>query len=82
MAIRLALNDRQRERIAPHIFGDKGTRRSSGRDNTLFVQAAPWLLRTGGPWRDLAEEFCPWNRVFRRFSRWCRNGAGCGPSRR
>jgi transposase len=47
-------------------------RGSSGRDNRLFVVAVLWLVRTGVPWRDLPEDFGPWNSVFRRFSRWIR----------
>jgi len=74
LGIRLALSDRHWERIAPHIIGDERTRGSSGRDNRLFVEAVLWLVRTGVPWRDLPEDFGPWNSVFRRFSRWSRKG--------
>ena len=74
LGIRLVLSDRQWERIAPHIIGDERTRGSSGRDNRLFVEAVLWLVRTGVPWRDLPEDFGPWNSVFRRFSRWSRKG--------
>src|SRR4051794_39827826 len=74
LGIRLVLNDRQWERIAPHIIGDERTRGSSGRDNRLFVEAVLWLVRTGVPWRDLPLDFGPWNSVFRRFSRWSRKG--------
>ena len=69
LGIRLVLSDRQWERIAAHIIGDERTRGSSGRDNRLFVGAVLWLVRTGMPWRDLPEDFGPWNSVFRRFSR-------------
>ena len=74
MGIRLVLRDGQWERTAPHIIGDERTRGSSGRDNRLFVEAVLWLVRTGVPWRDLPEDFGPWNSVFRRFSRWSRKG--------
>ena len=74
LGIRLVLSDRQWERIAPHIIGDERTRGSSGRDNRLFVEAVLWLVRTGVPWRDLPEDFGPWNSVFRRFSRWSIKG--------
>ena len=33
-----------------------------------------WSLRTGAPWRDLPEEFGPWQTVYGRFRRWCRDG--------
>ena len=74
MGIRLVLSDGHWERLAPHIIGDERTRGSSGRDNRLFVEAVLWLVRTGVAWRDLPEEFGPWNSVFRRFSRWSRKG--------
>ena len=35
-------------------------------DNRLFVEAVPWIVRTGSPWRDLPEEFGKWNTVFKR----------------
>ena len=74
MGIRLVLSDHQWGRIAPHIIGDERTRGSSGGDNRRFVEAVLWLVRTGVPWRDLPEDFGPWNSVFRRFSRWSRKG--------
>ena len=33
-----------------------------------------WILRTGSPWRDLPEEFGPWQTVGRSFDKW--NGDG------
>jgi transposase len=30
---------------------------SSGQDNRLFVEAVPWIVRTGSPWRDLPDVF-------------------------
>jgi transposase len=33
-----------------------------------------WILRTGSPWRDLPEEFGPWETVYCRFDQW--NDAG------
>jgi transposase len=31
-------------------------------------------MRTGAPWRDLAEEFGNWNSIFRQFGRWADSG--------
>jgi transposase len=36
--------------------------------------AVSWLMRTGGPRRDLPEEFGNWNSIFRRFRRWADSG--------
>ena len=74
LGIRFVSSDRQRERIAAHVIGDERTRGSRGRDNRLFVEAALRRVRAGMPWRDLPEDFGPWNSVFRRFGRWSRKG--------
>jgi transposase len=64
------LTDSQWKRIAPLLPGKEGDPGRSGRDNRLFLEAVLWLVRTGSPWRDLPDEFGPWNTVFRRFRRW------------
>ena len=38
----------------------------------MFVEAVPWIARTGSPWRDLPPEFEPSNSVYQRFARWPR----------
>jgi len=39
-----------------------------------FVDAVPWIMRTGAQWRDVPEEFGKWNTIFKRFARWSDNG--------
>ncbi len=70
----LVLSDGQWEKIAPLIIGRPDQKGSTGRDNRMFVEGVPWIVRTGSPWRDLPDTFGEWNSVFRRFSRWSEKG--------
>jgi len=52
-------------------------RASTGRppsDARLMVDAILWILRTGSPWRDVPEEFGPWQTVWDHFNKWNANG--------
>lgn len=42
-------------------------------DREVF-EAILWKLRTGAPWRDVPEEFCPWKTAYNRFNRWAAKG--------
>lgn len=54
------------------VMRAKGCHQSkNGRD---VMEAILWKLRTGGPWRDVPEEFCPWQTAFNRFNRWAEKG--------
>ena len=74
MSVRLMLEDRVWERMAPHLPGKAGDPGRSAADNRLFVEAVLWLARTGVPWRDLPAIFGSWNSNFVRFSRWSKAG--------
>jgi transposase len=39
-----------------------------------IINGILWLLHTGAPWRDLPERYGPWETVYYRFQRWCRDG--------
>ena len=39
-----------------------------------MINGILWILRTGAPWRDLAERFGPWAMVASRFCRWRKQG--------
>ena len=65
---RLVISDELWERIAPLLPG------KAGRDNRRFMEAVPWRVRTGSPWRDLPQDFGNWNSVFKRFRRWAKAG--------
>jgi transposase len=68
------LKDEQWERIAPLLPGKASDPGRTSSDNRLFLEAVPWMVRTGAPWRDLPEAFGSWNTVFRRFRRWTQAG--------
>jgi transposase len=71
---RLNLRDDQWERIADLLPGKPGDRGRTAADNRLFVEAVLWMARSGAPWRDLPDEFGPWNSVYKRFARWEKSG--------
>ena len=68
------LSDRQWELIAD-LMSCPG-RRGGGRwrDHRQVVNRLIWKLCTGTPWRDLPERFGTWQTVYKRFSRWRREG--------
>ena len=44
------------------------------RDRRDVLDDILWILRTGSPWRDLPEEFGPWQTVWRLFDAWNADG--------
>ena len=40
------------------------------KNDRLVMEAILWKLRTGAPWRDIPEIFCPWKTAYNRFNRW------------
>ena len=43
-------------------------------DNRQIVNGILWRIRTGAPWRDLAEKHGKWMTVYQRFRRWSEAG--------
>lgn len=71
---RKVLRNAQWARIEEMLPGKPGDRGVTAQNNRLFVEAVLWVARVGSPWRDLPEEFGPWNSVYKRFSRWADHG--------
>lgn len=44
------------------------------RDHRRVVEAIVWRYRTGSPWRDLPEEFGPWQTAWKRHRRFSGDG--------
>lgn len=43
-------------------------------DDRRVLNGIFWVLRSGAPWRDLAERYGPYTTVYNRFNRWRRAG--------
>ncbi len=71
--LRHRLKDEQWERIED-FFGSPAATGRPPRDRRQVVDGILWVLRTGSPWRDLPEDFGPWQTVWRLFDQW--NGDG------
>jgi len=44
------------------------------RNRREILDAILWILRSGAPWRDLPEEFGPWQTVWDLFNKWNADG--------
>lgn len=71
--IRHGLTDAQWELIAD-IFPAPAKMGRPPKNRRLIVEGILWILRTGSPWRDLPEEFGPWETYFGCFDRWSSDG--------
>lgn len=67
------LTDDQWECIAD-LFPPPARTGRPRRDPRLVLDGILWILRTGSPWRDLPEEFGPWQTVWHHFDRWNSSG--------
>jgi len=72
--VRKLLRNDQWRRIEQMLPGKASDRGVTAKDNRVFVEAVLWMARTGSPWRDLPDEFGPWNSVYKRFARWSEHG--------
>ena len=43
-------------------------------DHRRTLEGITWRFRTGSPWRDLPNEFGPWQSVWERHKRWSTDG--------
>jgi transposase len=70
---RLLLTDDEWEAIAD-LFGEPAETGRPPRNRRTVFNGILWILRTGSPWRDLPEEFGPWQTVWRLFDQWNADG--------
>jgi transposase len=73
--IRHKITDESWERIKDLLPLERSKRRGRpAKDNRTMTDAILWILYTGAPWRDLPEEYGPWNSVYSRFRLWIEKG--------
>ncbi len=68
------LTDEQWDRIRPLLPPQRPKTGRPAKDHRTVVEAILWIDRTGAPWRDLPEEFGPWQSIATRFYRWVEGG--------
>lgn len=71
--VRLRLTNEEWELIAD-IFPAPAKTGRPRRDARTVLDGILWVLRTGSPWRDLPEEFGPWQTIWRMFDQWNADG--------
>ena len=69
--VRTVLNDGLWDQLQATLKA-KGCHR--WKNDRAVMEAILWKLRTGAPWRDVPEEFCPWKTAYNRFNRWAAKG--------
>ena len=74
MSHRHALSDADWDRIRHLLPGQPGQHGGVARDNRRFLDAVPWVARTGAAWADLPDRLGSPNSQWRRFDRWATAG--------
>jgi len=68
------ITDELWRRLQPLVCPPRKERRGRpAKDARLMLNGILWILRTGAPWRDLPEEFGPWETVYKRFNAWSKS---------
>jgi Putative transposase of IS4/5 family (DUF4096) len=70
---RAKLAEEQWARLKP-LLPEKGHRGGQWREHRTVVEAILWVLVNGASWRDLPEEFGPWQTAYQRYVRWQHEG--------
>lgn len=68
------LSDEMWARIEPSLPPVKGAMGRPMRSHRMLIEGSIYRLRTGCAWRDLPAEFGPWQTVWKRHARFCRDG--------
>lgn len=69
--IRHAISDELWQRLEPLLCPTrKELRGRPAKDARLMLNGILWILHSGAAWRELPEQFGPWQTVYKRFNRW------------
>ncbi len=60
--------------MEPLLPSSAGRRGGRWRDHRQVIEAIAWRYRTGSPWRELPEQFGPWQTAYERLTRWSSDG--------
>jgi hypothetical protein len=64
------LTDGRWARVAPLLPPQKPRTGRPAHDHRTILSGMLWVARTGAAWRDLPEQFGPWETVHSRYQRW------------
>ena len=67
----MKISEAQYERIAGHFPVQRGNVVTDKRD---FINAILYIAENGCKWRALPKEFGNWSTIYKKFSRWAKNG--------
>jgi Putative transposase of IS4/5 family (DUF4096) len=70
----LELTEERWRRVAPLVPPQKPPTGRPNADHRTVLAGMLWVARTGAAWRDLPEEFGPWETVHSRYRRWRQAG--------
>ncbi|MDE1675309.1 transposase [Nocardia gipuzkoensis] len=74
MTRRADLTDAEWARLAPLLPRGKKAGRPPKWTKRQLIDGVRWRVRVGAPWRDVAEQYGPWQTVYGLFRRWQRTG--------
>jgi transposase len=74
MTTRIELSDEAWGTIKPHVPKPRKRRGRPWRDHKQVVEAILWVMATGSTWRQIPEDYGPWQTIYDRWSRWRKDG--------
>jgi transposase len=60
--------------LKARLAAARGRRGRPPENTRAVINGILWRQRTGAPWRDVPERYGDWNKIYRRFRRWCQSG--------